>query len=133
MRLFPSPVELLATAPKVPGAIAEGLEAATSPAPLTTSKTDDADVTNELSATESLSGETPETQTNLVREREKAEPGTLDDGDETTTDSEGVGTENDSDAEAASEPQQSEVGNAESDESDDHADDSGDGDTAAKP
>ncbi len=71
-RLFPSPAELIATAAKIPGAIAEGLAAATSPKPSTKSTTDAEPSETELASSQ-LTQEKP--TTNLVRDSKKAEPG----------------------------------------------------------
>jgi hypothetical protein len=121
VRLFPSPAELLATAAKVPGAIAEGLAAATAG---TTSQTSTTDV-DALSATESASDELSDdtATTNLVRESEKAEP--QEDGGDVPadTDTEPVEPVDDSDTEQTTQPAQTNDVNADAD-----ADDAGDAD-----
>jgi hypothetical protein len=75
-RLLPSPGELLATAAKIPGAIAEGIAAATTPKPSTTPNT-----TSSLSATDGSHDDTDEIsthrakpKTNVVRDSAKADP-----------------------------------------------------------
>lgn len=73
VRLLPSPTELLATAAKIPGAIAEGLAAAT--APRESKKTADIDTlsVNESTA-DKLASNDDKPKTNVLRESEKADP-----------------------------------------------------------
>jgi hypothetical protein len=131
-RLFPSPGELLATALKVPGAIREGLEAATSPAPANKSAIAAHDGAVDLSTIESLAGESRKPKTNVVRDSEKAEPGTTNDAigsGNTNTDSEPVGAEDNSDTDVATDAGDAPTANADTGAGDSAGqhDDSGNG------
>lgn len=112
VRLLPSPSDLLATALKVPGAIAEGLAAATASEPKK-SKTEDADDTDgadTLSA--KLSDKDAKPQINLVRDSEKAEPGKASgSGTPAADDTKPVDTADNSGTEHATEPASSTVPN----------------------
>lgn len=116
-RLLPSPTELIATAAKVPGAIQEGLAAVGSPAPATTSEPTD---TAELSTSESSapSDETTKPLTDVVRESDKAEPGTVGFEDSETTDPETIETPVNSVGEDATGSAQTDVGETDTEEPD---------------
>ncbi|HEX2285795.1 MAG TPA: PE-PPE domain-containing protein [Mycobacterium sp.] len=130
-RPFPSPTELIATASKIPGAVEEGLAAATSSDSSATSTTESSAPSDEV--TKPL--------TDVVRESDKAEPGTVGLDDDATTDPEPVDTPDNSAVEDPAESAQTDVddaGTQESDESDDESDhesdqsdESGDDDAAA--
>ena len=106
-RLFPPPNEIVATVAKIPGAIQEGLEAVTSPEPepeITTTTT--------LIADEAPADEESKPLTNVVRDSDKAVPGSLDmEGAESTstTDPEPVETPENSATEEPSETAQPDV------------------------
>ena len=134
VRLFPSPGELLATALKVPGAIREGVEAAMSPPPANKSTTAVHDEAVELSATESLAGESRKPKTNVVRDSEKAEPPTTNGAvGNANAGSEPVDAEDDSDTDVATDAGQAPAAGADTgaDDSADQHDDSGKGEGAA--
>lgn len=127
-RLFPSPAELVATASKVPGAIEEGLAAATSPTPSPTSATDDT-----VESTIESSDETTTPLNDVVDDKDDAEPETVDVDDDARTDPEPVDGPEDSTGEDPTESAQTDVDDPETEESDepdevDEADDSDDSD-----
>ena len=94
-RLFPPPNELLATAAKIPGAIQQGLSAAAGGAS-SASMTSTIAVTADAAATDkdsqTLSEKKPKPLTNVVRNSEKAVPGTTGAETPSTADSKPVAT-----------------------------------------
>ncbi|HJT95647.1 MAG TPA: PE-PPE domain-containing protein, partial [Mycobacterium sp.] len=82
-RLFPPPNELVATAAKIPGAIQEGITNVTSPEPSTTSTT-----TTTVIAEAAPDEEESKPLTNVVRDSDKAVPGSLEMGSTTAADPE---------------------------------------------
>lgn len=102
VRLLPSPGELLATALKVPGAIREGLEAATSPSAPSTAE----------DSVETLAKPGNKSHTNLVRNSDKAEPGRVGDKDTTPGDPKTADSEADSEDPAANDAAQTTAGDS---------------------
>lgn len=103
-RLFPPPNELVATAAKIPGAIQEGITNVTSPEPSTTSTT-----TTTVIAEAAPDEEESKPLTNVVRDSDKAVPGSLEMGSTTAADPEALETPENSATEEPSESAQSEA------------------------
>ena len=130
-RLLPPPNEIAATAAKIPAAIQEGIADATSPEPSTTS-------TTTVIADEAPTDDESKPLTNVVRDSDKAVPGSLDlagterdiEGAESTstTDPEPLETPENSATEQPSETAQEDVEDPEpaADEPDDDPDDAPD-------
>ncbi|HET6733124.1 PE-PPE domain-containing protein, partial [Mycobacterium sp.] len=100
-RLLPSANELVATAAKIPGAIQEGITNVTSPEPSTSTTT----VVEEAPADEES-----KPLTNVVRDSDKAVPGSLEMGSTTVADPEALETPENSATEEPSESAQPEAG-----------------------
>jgi hypothetical protein len=105
-RLFPSPNELVATAAKIPGAIQEGITNVTSPEPSTT-------LDNTVGAEEAPSDEESKPLTNVVRDSDKAVPGSLEVGSTEVADSEALETPENSATEEPSESTEPEPADSE--------------------
>lgn len=123
-RLFPPPNEIVATAAKIPAAIQEGIADATSPEPTTTS-------TITVMADEAIVEDESKPLTNVVRDSDKAVPGSLDmDATESTstTDPDPLETPENSSTEEPSDTAQEDVEEPEpaADEPDNDAGDAGD-------
>jgi PE-PPE domain len=116
-RLFPPPNEIVATAAKIPGAIQEGITNVTSPEPTTTSTT----LKTTVVADEAPDEEDSTPLTNVVRDSDKAVPGSLDMDSTSTTDPESLATAENSATEEPSQTAQPEADDPEpSDDEPDH-------------
>lgn len=109
-RLFPPPNELVATALKIPGAIQEGITNVTSPEPsTTTTATSTTTTTTTVIAEAAPDEEESKPLTNVVRDSDKAVPGSLEMGSTTAADPEALETPENSATEEPSDSAQPEA------------------------